>query len=100
MLDKDWTGPELCERLRNQLVRDYMREATGGCGVMLLFWQGNGPDKRWAIDGRMVRLEELRDTLKGYWGTISNSFPEVEAVEVMLVDLSLREKRTSVVGKG
>ena len=52
LLDKRWTGPKLCERLRNQLVGDYMREATGGCGVMLLVWQGNGPDRRWKIDGR------------------------------------------------
>ena len=42
LLDKDWTGPRLCERLCNQLVGDYMREATGGCGVMLLVWQGIG----------------------------------------------------------
>ena len=100
LLDKDWTGPDLCESLRDQLVGDYMRDATGGRGVMLLFWQGNGPDKRWEIDGRLVRLDEFRDALKGYWDTISNSFPDVEAVEVVLIDLSLREKRTSVVGKG
>ena len=43
LLDKGWTGPKLCERLRNQLVGDYMREATGGCGLMLLVWQGRKP---------------------------------------------------------
>ena len=100
LLDKRWTGPQLCERLRNQLVGDYMREATAGCGVMLLVWQGKKPDRRWKIDGRRVRLEELCDALKGHWDTISNSFPNVEAVEVVLIDLSLREKRTSEVGKG
>ena len=95
LLDKDWTGPRLCERLCNQLVGDYMREATGGCGVMLLVWQGNRPDRRWKIDGRMVCLEDLRDALKGYWDTICNLFPDVEAVEVVLIDLSLRGKRTA-----
>ena len=98
LLDKRWTGPKLCERLRNQLVGDYMRDATGGRGVMLLFWQGNGPDKRWKIDGRPVRLNELRDALKGYWDTISNSFPDVEDVEVTLIDLSQRGKHTSEPG--
>ena len=98
LLDKRWTGPKLCERLRNQLVGDYMRDATGGRGVMLLFWQGNGPDKRWKIDGRLVRLEELRDALKRYWETISNSLPDVEEVEVTLIDLSQRGKRTSEPG--
>ena len=94
LLDKEWTGPDLCASLRDQLVGDYMRDATGGRGVILLVWQGNGPDKRWEIDGQRVHLDELPDALKGYWHTISNSFPDVEAVEVMLIDLSLRGKRT------
>ena len=100
LLDKDWTGPKLCERLRNQLVGDYMREATGGCGLMLVVWQGHRPDRQWKIDGRMVCLEELRNALKGYWGSISNAFPEAEAVEVILIDLSLRGRRSSDVATG
>ena len=95
LLDKEWTGPKLCERLRNQLVGDYTRESTGGCGLMLLVWQGNRPDRQWEIDGRRVCLEELRNALKGYWDSISNAFPEVEAVEIMLIDLSLRGRRSS-----
>ena len=95
LLDKGWTGPKLCERLRNQLVGDYMREATGGCGLMLLVWQGRKPDRQWKIDRRLVRLEELRDALMAYWDTISNSFPNVEAVEVVLIDLTLRRRRSS-----
>ena len=64
---------------------------------MLLVWQRKTPDRRWEIDGQTVRLEELRDALKGYWDTVSNSLPDVEAVEVMLLDLTLRAKRTSEV---
>ena len=45
LLDKGWTGPKLCERLRNQLVGDYLRDGTDRCGVMLLVWQGS---KAWA----------------------------------------------------
>ena len=100
LLDKDWTGPQLCERLRNQLVGDYMREATGGCGLMLLVWQGNRPDKRWKIDGRMVPLQRLSDALKEYWHTISNSFPHVEAVEVVLIDLTQRARRSCDIHEG
>lgn len=40
LLDKGWSGPDLCERLRNQLAGDYLREVTAGCGVFLLVWQG------------------------------------------------------------
>ena len=47
LLDKGWSGPKLCERLRNQLVGDYLREESAGCGVMLLVWQGKKSRKRW-----------------------------------------------------
>ena len=44
LLDKDWTGPKLCERMRNQLVGDYMRGGTERCGLMLLVWKGSQSD--------------------------------------------------------
>ena len=97
VLDKGWSGPQLCERLRNQLVGDYMRGTAGVRGLMLLVWQGIGSKKSWDIDGRMVRLEELRGALRRYWDTISNSFPDVEAVEVVLIDLTLRGRLSSKV---
>ena len=99
VLDMDWSGPKLCERLRNQLVGDYMREATAGCGLMLLVWQGSRPGRLWRIGGRLVGLEELRDALGEYWDTISNSFPNVEAVEVVLIDLTSRGTWSSEVDK-
>ena len=100
LLDKRWSGPQLCERLRNQLVGDYMREATDGCGLMLLIWNGNRPDRKWEIDGRKVCLKDICDALKLHWDTISNSFPHVEAVEVVLIDLTLRGRRSPEVENG
>ena len=41
MLDKSWTGRDLCEGLCNQLATDYLRHEKEGCGVMLLVWGGN-----------------------------------------------------------
>jgi hypothetical protein len=90
LLDKDWSGPALCERLRNQLAGDYLREEGAGCGVMLLIWQGNIPARRWKISGHIVNLHELANALKRYWLEISADFPKVETIEVMVVDLSLR----------
>ena len=92
LLDKGWTGPRLCERLRNQLVGDYLREATGGFGCMLLVWLGSKPARRWRIDGRLVGIDGLREALKDCWATVSNSFPDVAAVEVVAIDLTLRNK--------
>ena len=95
LLDKGWTGPQLCKSLVNQLVGDYLREATGGYGLMLLVWRGRKPPRKWRIDGRLVGIAGLGDALKGHWATISNSFPNVAAVEVLVIDLTLREKMYS-----
>jgi len=59
LLDKGWSGPKLCERLRNQLAGDYLREEGARCGVLLLVWQGREPMKRWKIDNRFVASDEL-----------------------------------------
>lgn len=92
LLDKRWTGPKLCERLRNQLVGDYLREESAGCGVMLLVWQGKIPEKKWVINGRRVGLSELANALKLYWQDIADDYPNVEAIDVIVIDLSIRGK--------
>ena len=90
LLDKGWTGPNLCERLRNQLVGDYLRDGAERYGVMLLIWQGTKPTKRWNIAGRLVGVSELQDALLKYWKSISNRFPSVIAIEVIVIDLTVR----------
>ena len=94
LLDKNWSGPKLCERLHNQLARDYLRDANERCGLMLLVWQGNRPRRRWQIDGKLVGVSDLRDALKCHWDAISNSFPNVAAIEVVLIDLTMSERRS------
>lgn len=94
VLDKGWTGPELCERLRNQLAGDYLREETAGCGVMLLIWQGQSIQSHWQIGDRRVIRTELEAALKTYWDSIANSFPGIVAIDVILIDLTMRELRS------
>jgi len=95
LLDKGWSGPTLCERLRNQLAGDYLREETAGCGVMLLIWQGNSTQSHWEIEGQRVELSELKDALKGYWNTIADNFPGVAAIEVILIDIAVRGEKSA-----
>jgi len=90
LLDKGWTGPELCERLRNQLVGDYLREESAGCGVMLLVWQGKEREKRWTINGRRVELCNLASALKLYWQSMADKYSGVEAIDVIVIDLAIR----------
>ena len=90
LLDKGWSGPDLCERLRNQLVGDYLREESAGCGVMLLVWQGKNPEKRWEINGQRVGLSKLASALKLYWQSIAGKFPGIQAIDVIVIDLNMR----------
>ncbi|MDE0211629.1 MAG: hypothetical protein OXJ64_17330, partial [Boseongicola sp.] len=92
ILNKNWSGPKLCERLGNQLAGDYLREADQGYGLMLLVWKGDRDDRHWEIGGRMVDVSGLRDALKGHWEAISHSYPNVAAVEVVLIDLTMRAR--------
>lgn len=90
LLDKRWSGPKLCERLRNQLAGDYLREDSAGCGVMLLISQGIKPEKRWMINGHRVGLTELASALKLYWQSIAGEFLGVETIDVIVIDLAMR----------
>jgi hypothetical protein len=92
LLDKGWSGPKLCERLRNQLAGDYLREESAGCGVMLLVWQGKKGKKCWEINKHRVGLGELASALKFYWQGIANEFPGVEAIDVVVIDLAMRKQ--------
>ncbi|MGL5679649.1 MAG: hypothetical protein ACRDC2_08600 [Plesiomonas shigelloides] len=91
LLTKSWSGPVLCARLRNQLAGDYLREESARCGVMLLVWQGDIAVKQWMIGGKKVALNGLAEALKDYWLEISANFPGVDTIEVIVIDLTLRE---------
>ncbi len=88
LLDKGWSGPELCERLRNQLVGDYLREGTAGCGVFLLVSQQSS--KHWKIGGKLVGTDKLASALKDYWKSISHGYVGIDEIEVIVIDMNKR----------
>ncbi|MCY4341931.1 MAG: hypothetical protein OXE48_11325 [Gammaproteobacteria bacterium] len=94
MLDKHWTGPKLCERLCNQLAGDYLQHEKEGCGVMLLVWRGSKPGRQWRINGKLVGVSGLREALKGHWAEISNNFPNVAAIEIFVLDMTIRAAKS------
>lgn len=96
LLDKGWSGPKLCERLRNQLAGDYLREETAGCGIFLLVWQGKELSQRWQIEGKTVDLSKLKKALEEYWFGISDQFPNVSSIEIIVIDLTLRAERSAI----
>ena len=59
---------------------------------MLLVWQGIKPGKRWIVSGHIVGLGELASALKHFWQSIAYEFPGVEAIEMVVIDLTKREQ--------
>ena len=96
LLDKGWSGQKLCERLRNQLAGDYLREEDGGHGIMLLVHQGTNTGRRWKIAGKLVTVDGLAQALQSYWQFISEDFPNVAAIEIVVIDLSERASVSEV----
>ncbi|MGM0743583.1 MAG: hypothetical protein ACQEVT_18685, partial [Pseudomonadota bacterium] len=94
LLDNGWTGPNLCERLRNQLAGDYLRAEAGGRGIMLLIWQGRQAGREWQIGGRRVDLKGLETALQDYWHSISRDWPDIDEVKVIVIDLTRRGLRS------
>lgn len=95
LLDKGWSGPDLCERLRNQLAGDYLREGQGRAGVFLLIWTGTATNRRWQIENQTVGLAKLEGALTDYWNKISQEFENVDAVSVLVVDLTMRLSKSN-----
>lgn len=95
LLDMNWSGPKLCERLRNQLAGDYLRDQDAGCGVMLLIWQGGSRARRWRIGNAIVPIEALETALQNYWQTIAADHPHVDTVDIKVIDLTVRSHRSA-----
>lgn len=88
ILDKQWSGNDLCERLRNQLIGDYLREETAGCGIFLLVAQHI--EKKWDVNGKRVSLAELEEALQEYWHSIAHEWPKIDSIKVIVIDLNKR----------
>jgi hypothetical protein len=95
LLDNGWTGPKLCERLRNQLAGDYLRDAGGGRGVMLLVWQGRNDNRSWQIGDGLIDLDGLEYALQEYWHSISRDWPAVEEVKIIVINLARRGSKSN-----
>lgn len=88
LLDKNWSGRKLCERLRNQLAGDYLREESAGCGIFLLI--SLNTEKNWMVEGKKVGIEGLAPALKEYWKAISHGYTGIEEIEVIVINMNKR----------
>lgn len=85
----NWSGPDLFERLENQLCGDYLRDNRSTRGIFLLVYRGDKAN--WELrDGNHVDFPGLIEALKEHWWDISPEFSNIEDIVVIGIDLTCR----------
>jgi hypothetical protein len=85
-----WSGPELIERLENQLCGDYLRDRRSSHGLFVLVYRGGKVS--WQLPGvdRAVDFEGLVEALQEHWRANSDRFLKVDDIRVVGIDLTRR----------
>ncbi|MDQ0012857.1 hypothetical protein J2W23_001236 [Variovorax boronicumulans] len=85
----NWSGPELFERLENQLADDYLRDDASVRGIYLLVWRGM--QKGWQLrNKKWVNFAGLVEALHNHWSSVTRAQPRVEEIKVVGIDLTKR----------
>ncbi|WMJ08814.1 hypothetical protein [Nitrosomonas sp. sh817] len=89
-LADNWTGPDLFERLENQLCGDYLRDNRSNRGIFVLVYRGK--KEHWEMPDSAKRLDFLGlvVALQKYWQHISPKFLGVDDITVIGIDLTKR----------
>jgi hypothetical protein len=88
-----WTAAEMRERLENQLVKQYMREAR--YGVFLVVNRGGKKDqKQWTVDGKLVGFDKLVAWLQEEARGVAAGSVSVDGLDVVGIDLTRRSPAT------
>jgi hypothetical protein len=92
-LASKWSGPALLERLENQLCGGYLRDSRSARGVFVLLYDGEKSE--WELPGSLgsVGFSDLVVALRQRWEELSASYPGVDGIEVIGIDLSRRDGR-------
>ena len=87
-----WSGPELFEKLKDQLCGDYLRDVDSTNGIYLLVHRGK--KKKWQHSDSKKRLhfEDLITALQCYAQDIIALEPGISNIEVIGIDLTKRKK--------
>ncbi len=89
------SGPELFERLEEQLCGDYLRDIRSSRGIFLLVWTGR-KNKDWQLanKSKMVNFDHLVKELQHHWRAIEHRLDKVDDIHVLGIDLTKRTNRT------
>jgi hypothetical protein len=92
-LSEKWTGPELFERLENQLCGDYLRDNRSNRGLFVLVYRGQKASWELPHSKKSVTFTELLSALQAHWHAISSKFPGVDDIRVIGIDLTRRSSK-------
>ncbi len=90
-----WSGPDLFERLENQLCLNYLRDPRSNRGVFLLIHRGD--KKRWEhpLSKCFMEFSDLTRILQSHAEEFIAEKPDIHEVIVIGIDLSHRSDRKS-----
>jgi hypothetical protein len=90
LTDAGWTGPNLFERLENQLCGDYLRDVRSSRGIFLLVHNGGKSWWEHPAGGRLESFDALLQALRQHWGVLSSRMANVEDIAIIGIDLTKR----------
>jgi hypothetical protein len=88
-----WSGPDLFERLNNQLCGQYLRDPRSNNGIYLLGYLGKRPAWEHPETGEKMAYPELINALKREAQKIVAHDSKIEDLQIIAIDLTKRTKQ-------
>ncbi|WP_141217610.1 NACHT domain-containing NTPase [Siphonobacter sp. BAB-5385] len=92
-LADNWSGSKLFERLENQLCGDYLRDIHSYRGIYVIVYRGKMQTWNLPNSNIKVTFAELVEALQAHWMQLSPSYPKIEQIAVIGIDLTKRTDR-------
>ena len=87
----NWSYSQLVERLHNQLVGQYLRDARSKFGCFLLVWRGTKTEWREAESGKRFSFGNLLEQLEAQAEAILRDRYDLEGIRIVGIDLTKRD---------
>ncbi|MBW2608025.1 MAG: hypothetical protein JRD05_10365 [Deltaproteobacteria bacterium] len=93
VVDNNWSGKKLIERLNNQLCGQYLRDIRSNCGIYMLIYRGEKKNWKHPESGKNMDFYGLVQLLEKEAEKIIAADKKIEAIKIVDIDLT---KRTMV----
>ena len=89
----NWSGPKLFERLHNQLCGQYLRDASSNNGIFMIVYRGEKENWELPVSDKKVNFSTLIQFLKEEANKIVAIDNKIEAIEIIYIDLTQRNRK-------